>query len=390
MPKRQVPGRSAGAALILVLALAGPAFPSSPAGAAGPAASGQSNEWTFRVVADPAVVRLRPDPEAPAVDSFAKGALVKSYSPEGAWIRFIISRRDGSVVIGYAASTDLELVETRELGPAGFWVVEEDAYHGRGINFRLTGGYGMIGGGDLIAGSKARFQEAVEWFQARDYVTMENPPVVFSSRSGFGVELTYNLTPRFGLGLGGTVAWSRTFPESTFDKGYQTRFGSADAELNLRTIDYRAVAFYLIPLNKLLSVRIYGGPLLAHVRYWYHGMTTGFEQQMNFVQQTTAQGLGAHAGAALELNINEMVSLYVEAAGRAGKVSGFEGLQSNEVTTGNSSETEALNGTLYAVDVGGKTLLMVLADPGLAPGPCREAVFDLLGLDARFGFKLRF
>lgn len=392
MPKRRARRLSAAAAFILALALAAQAFPAAPAPppAAEPGGDVQSNEWTFRVVADPAVVRLRPDPDAPAVDSFAKGALVKSYSPEGAWIRFIIARKDGSVVIGYAASTDLELVETRELGPADFWVVEEDAYHSRGVNFRLTGGYGTIGGGDIIAGSKARFQEAVEWFQARDYVTMENPPVVFSSRSGFGVEMTYNLTPRFGLGLGGTVSWSRTFPESTFDKGYATRYGSADAELNLRTIDYRAVAFYLIPLNKLLSIRVYGGPLLAHVRYWYHGMTTGFEQQMNFVQQTTAKGFGAHAGAALELNINEKVSLYLEAAGRAGKISGFEGLQSEEVTISPSSETEALNGTLYAVDVGGRTLLMVLADPASAPGPCREAVFDLLGLDARFGFKLRF
>ncbi|GEM_PF-3350300 len=398
MPARRVRLLCAGAVAVVSFILAIPAAQAAAApeprdvtaSAAVFMEIGQSNEWTFRVVADPAVVRLRPNPDAPAIDSFAKGALVKSYAPEGAWIRFIIARQDGSVIIGYAASTDLELVETREQAAADFWTVEEDAYHGRGLNFRLTAAYGMIGGGDLIAGSKNRFQDSVEWFQARDYVTMDNPPVVFSSRSGFGAELAYNLTPRFGLGLGATISWSRTFPESVFDKGYITRQANADAELNLRTMDFRAVASYLIPLNKLISIRLYGGPLLAIVRYWYHGMNSGFEQQQNFVQQTTGRGFGVHAGTALELNINEQVSLYLEAAGRAGKISGFTGLQSDEITVGNSSNTEELNGTLYAVDVGGRTLLMVLADPSLAPGTCREAVFDLLGLDARFGFKLRF
>ncbi len=350
----------------------------------------QAAEMTFRVTADPAVVRLGPDAASPAIDAFAKGALVKAYAAEGAWIRFAIARRDGSVVLGYVAAADLELAEGRERAEAGFWVVEEEAYHGRGINFRLTGALGNIGSGDLVDGGETRYLDSLAWFLARDYTMVEEQSVSFATRSGFGIDMTYNLTPRFGLGLGMTVSWSRDMPDSRFERSPATLQARASSELNLLAMDYRLIASYLVPLGKLLSFRVYGGPLLAHLRFFYHGMVNGFEEQQNFRQTVRGQGLGAHAGAALELNLNENVAIFLEAAGRTARVSGFEGTEDDELIIDKSSDTLSTSGTLYAVDVDGRTILMVLEDPALAPGPYRKASFSLLGADAKIGVKIRF
>ena len=361
------------------------------------AAAAQSIEWTFQVIADPAVVRTDPDPAAPAVGSFAKGGQVKSFAAEGAWIRFLITRPDGSLVIGYVAAADLKLLETKEAPAVDYWKVEADAYYGRGLVVRLSGGYGTIGGGDIISGTRDRYQANVDKLLAlgREFET-ENP-MSFGSRTSFDLQLLYHLSARFALGLGGNVASSRVFAESTYTKIMTDTLTSglanvgAKAEPKLQTVGYQAIASYLLPINKRLSLRLSGGPLLAQVKFRYYGTTTLPTGLEYFYQKMSAHGFGAHASLALELNVNEQASLYLEAFGRAARISGFEGTQATNLTARNGwTENEELSGTLYAVETDAGTFLMVLSDPASAPGPCHEAVYDLLGVDLRLGVKIRF
>ena len=349
-------------------------------------AEAQIHQWTFRVIADPAVVRAGPDPIAPVVDSFAKGEQVKSFAAEGAWIRFLIARRDGSVVIGYVAATDLALLETKEEAAADYWKVDSEAYNGPGFVIRLSGGYGMLGGGDVPTGVADRYQAAVDQAEARGYNLVLDEPLGFGSRISGDLDILYHLSPRFALGLGGSYASTRAFA----DYSYADYYG-VTAEPKLRTTGYRLIVSYLLPLSKLLSLRLSGGPMLAQTKFEYSSVTLLPSGEEKFGQTANATGFGAHASLALELNLNEFASIFIEACGRAGRITGFEGSQISEAPGPSGwTETDEQSGTLYAVEAGGRTFLMILSDPALAPGPYHEAAYNLTGVDGRLGFKIRF
>ncbi|MDD8026048.1 MAG: hypothetical protein PHI34_06010 [Acidobacteriota bacterium] len=354
--------------------------------------AGQTAEWTFRVIADPAVVRIRPDAAAPAVDSFAKGEQVKSYAAEGAWIRFLIARRDGSVVIGYVAATDLEIITTKEEEAANFWKVETDAYQGRGFAVRLSGGYGMLGGGDIPAGAADRYQDAYDRALAQGYALVANNVMAFESRISGDLDILYHLSPRLAVGLGGGFSRTRSLADSTLTyRGVLNEAYGVKAEPQLRTFNYRAVVSYLLPIDKLLSLRLSGGPMLAHTKFLYSCVTllpTG-EESLN--QTASATGFGAFASLALEVNLNEQASIFVEVFGRAIRISGFKGKQVLDAT-GLSGwvDTFEQSGTLYATETDGRTFLTILSDPALVSGSYHEAVYDLTGVDGRLGFKIRF
>lgn len=356
-----------------------------------PAAAAQVTEWTFRVTADPAPVRARPDPAATQVDSFAKGLTVKSYAAEGAWIRFIITRQDGSVVIGFVAASDLELLDSKVEEAADFWTDPGDDYRGAGLVFRFAGGYGTLGGGDVPRGTETLYRDLASYIDAwPGYAFIREDPLSFKTRTTLIGEALYHLTPRFGLGLGASLSFARAFGERVYEKFFPYE-SKLLIEPNIRTIAYFLTAAYLLPLNKLLSVRLSGGPLLAQTRYLCHGISPVYERRWELVQQVNGWGLGAHAAAALEINLNEKAAIFLEAAGRAGTVRGFEGMQDVTFTAANGAlDIERVSGTLYAVETASGTRLVVLADPALGPGPAREAVYSLAGIEARFGFRIRF
>ncbi|MCX6559682.1 MAG: hypothetical protein NTZ26_04140 [Candidatus Aminicenantes bacterium] len=350
----------------------------------------QATQWIFRVVADPAPVRVRPDITAPQIDAFVKGTEVKSYATEGAWVRFLVTRKDGSVLVGYVSASDLELVETKEESTVDFWTSPDEAFRGTGFVFRFSGGIGTLGGGDLLTGISDRFQTQIEQLLALDYTPLDPSDYSFKIRTSFSGEMLYHFTPRFGLGLGAAVAYAHTFGESVFTKYFPIE-NKAVVEPNIRTMAYFATAAYLLPINKLLSVRFSGGPMWVQTKYSFHGMTPAAEIQTDFIQRADGSGFGAQAGIALELNLNERAALYLEVSGRAGTIRNFQGTQTTSTVLANHMAYEDdVAGNLYAVETDGKTLLMILPDPSLAPGPYREAGYNLTGVDARFGFRIRF
>ena len=389
----------AAAFIAATLAIPARAIPAEAAGSmrtAEAAAATQVNQWTFRVIADPAVVRAGPDPTAPAVDSFAKGGQVKSFAAEGAWIRFLITRPDGSVIVGYVAATDLELLETKEEAAADYWKVEEDSYFGRGIVVRLSGGYGTFGGGDLRSGSQNLFQIKVDQLLAQGYEFETEDPMEFGSRTSFEAEFLYHLSSRFALGVGVGAAWSRDTGEYTYassDQGNQLVNYGAQAVPRLRTYSYRAILSYLLPINKRLALRLSGGPMLVQAKFFYLGLTPiGTQGQETFNQTAASTGLGAHASLALELNLNEQASFFLEVGGRAGRLSGFEGTQdTNTVIIPPAAQDVEVSGTLYAVEIGGRRFSWCSPIrpkfPGLVMRPSTISSASTSASASRSGFK---
>ncbi len=354
-------------------------------------ALGQATEWTFRVAADPAVVRAQPDAASPRVESLAKGTTVKSYAAEGAWIRCIIARPDGSVVIGYVAASDLELVDSKAEEAADFWTDPGDAYHGAGFVFRFSGGLGTIGSGDILKGTDGHFQNLIEYLESYPgYEYLRETPLSFRTRNTFGGELLYHLSPRFGLGLGVSYASSHAYGEKVYMKFFPIE-AKVNIDPKITTLAYSVIASYLLPLNKILSLRLSGGPMLAHVRYLCQGTSPVLDRFWSTLVDVSAMGLGAHATAALELNLNERGAIFIELAGRAASIRGFEGRHNNNFMYYNgTSEIIRVEGTLYAVETDNRTRLEALADTTQAPEAYRKAGYNLMGVDARFGFKIRF
>jgi hypothetical protein len=104
-----------------------------------------------------------------------------------------------------------------------------------------------------------------------------------------------------------------------------------------------------------------------------------------------AMGLGAHAAAALEISLNEMGAIFIEVAGRAASIRGFEGRQDNNFLYYNGmTDIFRVEGTLYATEADNRTRLEALADETPVPESYRKAGYNLMGVDARFGFKIRF
>lgn len=356
-----------------------------------PPALGQATEWTFRVAADPAVVRAQPDAASPRVESLAKGATVKSYAAEGAWIRCIIARPDGSVVIGYVAAGDLELVDSKAEEAADFWTEPGAAFHGAGFVFRFSGGLGTIGSGDLLKGTDGHFQSLIEYLESYPgYEFLSETPLSFKTRASLSGELLYHLSPRFGLGLGFSYASSRAYGEKVYMKFFPYE-SKVNIEPKITTLAYSAVASYLMPLNKVLSLRLSGGPMLARVSYFCKGTSPELARYWSTQVDVAAMGLGAHAAAALELSLNERGAIFLEVAGRAASIRGFEGRQNNNfLYYSGQSDIIRVEGTLYATETDNRTRLEALADETPVPESYRKAGYNLMGVDARFGFRIRF
>ena len=338
---------------------------------------------------------MRPDFAAPIVDSLAKGTVVKSYAVDGAWVRFLVTRKDGSVAIGYANASDLEMIKEGDEDEAGVWApgeMPDKAFRGKGHIVRIFGGFGMLGGGDLPTAARNRFTAEINLIEASGEKALSQINPAFRSRLSFGGEYLYPLTPRFSLGLGIYAAYGKALGSGIFSWSHRVS-NRIRAEPNLQTTAYFATASLLLPSDKRSAIRFSGGPMFVTARFSYHGTTPQRMYKMDFAQEATASGFGIQGGVALEININRRSAFYVELMGRAGLIRGFHGTQVTTIdrsATAGTTDVETMTGPLYVVETGGRTLLVILSDPKLAPGPFKEAVYDLLGFDARLGYQIRF
>ncbi len=376
-----------GRALAAILALGlGLAIPVQGAGSTGMSeTAAQAWEWTFRVTADPAPVRAAPDLAAPQIETLAKGAQVRSFAAAGAWIRVIITRRDGSVVIGYASVNDVELVDTVMNESAIYWTSLEDGYRGARLAVRFSAGLGTSGGGDVVRGSKDLLWVIAAQLEKLGYrpVRQERPP--FPPRTSYNGEILYRMTPRFEAGLGASKESAHSASEFN-----ATQHSRAMVEPGIDALTAFATVAYLLPINRSASLRLSGGPLLTRVRYSIRGTYPTSEARINVDQTAAAWGLGARLGAALEINLGARKALFFEVSGRDGVVRGFRGTEDSLLMVGHWMEDiRHIDGPLCAVGRTGLTRLMILSAPSQAPGPFRDAYYSMAGIDIRAGFRIR-
>ncbi len=248
----------------------------------------------------------------------------------------------------------------------------------------FKGGFHYSHSGDLNTGASG----LADFYQ--DQMNASNPiqPDPHHVNYMFGADISFPLSPRFYLGIGGDYYSGKTGTEIAF--GPQNNPVHLTARPGLKAVPVRFTAdFFLIPsLYFRAGVEYY----FAACSYYYRFSRGEFWQEWR--GQAEAQATGLLAGLGFTRNLNQFLDIFVEASGRYAKIGGFKGTDTYQDSTGISSEE---NGYLYIYQAqsGPEKAFDLLFIRDRKPSEARvinpeRAVVDFSGISVVFGLKLRF
>jgi len=274
------------------------------------------------------------------------------------------------------------------------WTQEEDEeegeFQGLGLHVRLKGAYVAFAGGDMDKGTAGFYDRQVVEIVSAGFEVGKSDRKAFHNGYELAGDIVYYLTPRIGLGVGGSLVRaqeeSSTFfhwPGSTFD--YRMT-GLPE----IKVISIRLGVYYLIPLNRLLALTVSAGPEYHIADFEYGGSLTTPFWAGSLVQTVDARKLGLHGGIALEIRMNRRLAFCLEALGRYAKISGFEGREAAYEWSGGISDTVEDRGTLYYTEDDGYPHLDIPSAGAPGGQNSRKAVFDFSGVSLRAGLNFKF
>jgi len=353
--------------------------------------SQETAEWKLRVSAESASVRLRPSLESPVIGTLPKGTVLSSYEAEGEWFRVVLPPgKDGTVLIGYVAKSDVEILEEKIKKPADFWQAEEGEFEGLGIHVMLCGGLAMFSSGDIDKGAKGLFNSGADAIAARGVNILARSVKPLNSAVNMGGDVIYDLSPRIGIGLG--FGYIHTLHVDAFRyselKVYENTMNSVT---DLTVTTFRIGAFYTQPLGRLFKLRINAGPAIfrASLEYNRNAQGRAFVESYGLVGKATKVGL--QGGAMLDLRLLERASLFFGVQGRSAKISNFKGSDKLKRQEGDLLLPNIENsGVIYLVSANPYSLLAVYPEGSSDALGARKAVFDFSGVDLLAGLHIRF
>jgi opacity protein-like surface antigen len=226
---------------------------------------------------------------------------------------------------------------------------------GPSLSLKLSGGAAFLlnGAGDLerLRAGRMRFIEDHRF--ENSYATTFNWDRL-SLVPDFNVELIFNITPRFGIGIGSGIVKAasegRYSLEDTisYDNsvyvGSETTTDSTTRDYGIRAIPVTLDIYYFNPLgdSRKFGFFVYGG-----VGYYFGKLTHDYQNtyvhrraiqwvddEYEFMlhqfadtikEESTRNGVGFRAGLGLEMAVTPFLSLGLEAFGRYVNFSGWEG-----------------------------------------------------------------
>jgi hypothetical protein len=356
--------------------------------------SQESTEWKLRVSAMSASIRLKPDPESPVIATLPKGTSFNSYEAEGDWFRVVLPPgKDGIVIIGYIAKSEVQIVEEKIKKQADFWQVEEGGFKGLGFHLMLSGGVALFPSGDIDRGAKGLYNIGAEAIAARGVDILERNTKPLRSALNLSGDIIYDLGPKIGIGIG--FGYIHTLGVDTFRyserKVYENTMNSAT---DLTVVTFRLGAFYALPLGRRFLLRLNAGPAIFITNLNYNRNAGGldFEESYSLIGKTT--NLGFQGGARLEIRIVERASLFFEVQGRTAKISDFQGsehwVRKENLLTLPTVETIDKSGALYYLMDNPYPRLAVFPEGSSDAHGAQKAVFDFTGADLLAGIHIRF
>jgi hypothetical protein len=348
-------------------------------------------ERKIKVSVASASVRINASDTSRVIATLPKGTIMTSYESDGNWLRVVLPPgKDGIVVIGYIAKSDVEILEEKIQKPRDFWAEDEEKYTGMGLHLKIAGGWAFFRSGDIDQGAKGLFEIGANSVSARgvDFLAKSVKPIT----SGFklGGDIVYDLSPRIGVEVG--VGYTKTRGDDTYR---YSQFGiyqnTMDSATNITVLTFRLGAFFTLPLGRLINFHLNAGPALfiTDLSYGRNDRGKGFEESLNIDGQATI--LGFQGGVELELRLLERVSLFFDLQGRSAKISNFQG---SEQTAGRENDipipSVQKSGTLYYVPDIPYPRLAIYPDGSPEVAVARKAVFDFTGADLVTGIRIRF
>jgi hypothetical protein len=351
----------------------------------------QASEWTLKVSVAEARIRLKPDPFSPTLSVVPKGTILKSFAREGEWFRVITEPgREGFVAIGYVLSNEVEVVEEKTLEEPDSWEEVSEEYRGAGISLRLGAGFFFFQSGDIERGVSGMFDETA------DVISSLGPTVEEigkkSMRSGYDIsgDIIYNLNSRIGVGI--RFNYTHASQDSFLRFNFQDP-SSPYTMWNMPRITSICISpqfYYAYPLSRILTLVANGGPALYLVDYEFGRKFVIPSIEEDIHQKVKANSLGFQGGIGLEFRLNPRVDLFMEAQGRYGKISNFEGNESTYKSWHSQIWTSNEDGFLYYEEGEQYPRLVVLSEESAGVGDVRKAVLNFSGVSLAAGFRIKF
>jgi hypothetical protein len=246
------------------------------------------------------------------------------------------------------------------------------------LGFKVTGGLGYYGAGDLNTGLQG-------WSDVFSYIydayspTGGYEPVHLGM--DFGGELLLQFNPQIALGLGvGFLQASRSsslvlsYAGEDYPESWSPKISAVPITLSLH---------YFVPLSGKIKLSLDAG------MGYYFGKCTDTQHIIFIIEfdrtyDTTASGVGFHGGLGLEIPVAPSVSIVFEARGRFAKLGGFKGTV--------ESDSSTTTGDVWLADVNlGKNLTLIDIYGATPSGDNpRLAKLDFSGFSAAAGFVFRF
>ena len=350
----------------------------------------QLTEWKLRILNESASVRLIPSLEGPVIATLSKGTILNSYEAAGDWFRVVLPPREGTVLIGYVAKSDLEILEEKIKKPVDFWQAEEGEFKGLGFHVMLCAGLAMLSSGDIDKGAKGLFNSGADAIATRGVDILGRNVNPLRSGVNLGADIIYDISPRIGIGIG--FGYIHALHVDTFRyselKVYQNTMNSVT---DLTVTTFRIGAFYTQPLGRRLKLRFNAGPAIfrASLEYNRNAQGRAFEESYGLVGKAT--NVGFQGGAMLDLGLLERASLFFEVQGRRAKISNFKGSDQLKRQEGDLLFPNVKNsGVIYLVSANPYSLLAVYPEGSSDALGARKAVFDFSGIDLLAGLHIRF
>ena len=212
-------------------------------------------EWKLKVAVDTAAIRLKPDLDGPIAATLPRETILSAYEASGAWYRVLAtSTPGGAAVIGYIATSDVEVLEEKTAETADFWPIPEPVFRGLGLTFRFTGGLGLFRSADLDASMEGMAALAEEAILSRGLSPVTRDVSPLHSGAFMGGDVLWALSPRLSVGAGFSYTRANSASVYTYNRVENQDFSLDNSGL-LQVYAYRLVASTAIPLNRTAGSR---------------------------------------------------------------------------------------------------------------------------------------
>lgn len=355
-----------------------------------------SSEWELKVLVEKANVYMEPDTRSPVVTTVTKGTVLESYERQNLWFRVIIkSDKDGFMSLGYIHFNDVEIIREKLIEETDFWTYEDpETFSGIGLSMILSGGLTYFYGGDFGVGTRGLYDNNSAYLAAQGY-TIEHFSNSFHYGAEASVDVVYNLSPKFGIGIGFGYINAASQNILTYGKG-ETLYKpfQMKSQPEIRVVPLKAGMFFSFPLSKMFTLTFNAGPSLYFAKYRFT-LGSDADEISSLYHSASSSQIGFQGGIIIELNLNQRAIFLIEGHGRYAKIDGFQGkarineweLMPNNMVNDNITTWE---GSLYYLK--GQAHPSLVMSEGKPSGyeNIRSAVLDLSGFNLRAGLRFRF